>query len=89
MITQNQAKVAVILENMRLKKIVTISLLVAFFIILVFLLLMMAGVIPSAWESQAILGAVESILGYTMYPLVKHFFPSFISAKESEDNNNV
>jgi len=82
----NQAEIAVILGNMRLKTAVTYSLLVSFFIILIFLLLMMTGCIPSKWESQAILASLETVLGYTMYPLVRHFFPSL---KAAEDKNII
>lgn len=74
MINKSQAKTAVVMDNMHLKKIVTYSLLVSFFLILICLLLMMTGCIPSKWESQAILASLELILVYTINPLVKHFF---------------
>jgi len=84
MVTKAQAEVLEILSNMRLKKSVTYSILIAFFIVLGFLLLLIAGVIDSDWQSKVILGALDAILGYTMYPLVNHFFPSRRRAQEAE-----
>jgi uncharacterized membrane protein len=84
MATKAQAEISVILDNMRMKILVTKSILVGFFIVLVFLLLMIAGVIKSDWQSKTILGALDAILGYTMYPLVTHFFPALKQAKEAE-----
>lgn len=75
MINKSQAKTAIVKDNMHLKKVVTYSLLVSFFLILICLLLMMTGCIPSKWESQAILASLELIFVYTINPLVKHFFP--------------
>jgi len=85
MATKAQAEVLEILNNMRLKMWVTKSILVAFFIVLLFLFLMIAGVIESDWQSKLILGALDGILGYTMYPLVNHFFPSLKRAKDIEE----
>jgi len=81
MINKSQAQTAIVMDNMFLKKIVTYSLLLSFFLILFCLLLMMTGCIPSKWESQAILGTLELILVYTIHPLVKHFFPSQAASK--------
>ena len=33
-------------------------------------------IIESPFENIAILGAVDGILGYSVYPLVKHYFPT-------------
>jgi len=79
-LTQEQADVFVILENMRMKVLVTRCVLVAFFVILVFLFLLFT-VIKSTWQEKAILGVIEAILGGTMYPLVNHYLPSLANSK--------
>jgi|GEM_PF-5024211 len=86
-ITKAQAEVTVILENMLLKKRITYVILVAFCIVLVVFVLLISGVIKSTWQQQAITATLDGILGYTMYPLVKHFFPALDKAKKIENKN--
>jgi hypothetical protein len=66
------------INNMRLKTLVTISILVAFFVILAFVCF------AKTWEDRAVFGALDGILGGTMYPLTNHFFPAYKEARASE-----
>jgi len=66
----DKIKVYQAINNMRLKVAVTISILVAFFIVLIFVCT------AKTWEDRAVFGVLDGILGGTMYPLTKHFFPA-------------
>ena len=68
-ITIDQVNVAQAITNILLKVIVALCILVAFFIVL-YNVCSAVG-----WENKAVFGALDGILGYTMYPLTKHFFP--------------
>lgn len=85
-VTKSQAEVFVILENMRMKVIVTWCVIVAFFVILIFLFLLFT-LIKSTWQDKAVVAALDAILGGTMYPLVAHYLPSKNKATELEKNN--
>lgn len=82
-ITKAQAEVLVILENMKMKKVVMYCIIVAFFLLLIFFILLFTC-IQSHWSDKVIVGSVDSILAGTMYPLVNHFFPAFKVAKDNE-----
>jgi uncharacterized membrane protein len=88
MATKSQAEVLKILNDMRLKKWVTISILIAFFIVLIVLILMIVGIFKTDWQTKAVVGALDAILGGTMYPLVNHFFPSQRNAAAAESRDS-
>ena len=76
--TEDQAKVLMILINISLKVVVAICILVGFFIVLY--------QICTATETtdKLIFSALDSVLGFTMYPLTKHFFPAIKEANKPE-----
>lgn len=82
-LTEDQAEVHAILTNIRMKILVTRCVLVAFFAILVFLFLLIVC-IKSTWQDKTIIGVIEAVLSYTMYPLVKHYLPAVATAKAAE-----
>lgn len=79
-ITKDQADVIVILENMRMKVLVTKCVLIAFFIIMAFMILLFTC-IKTSWVEKTVVGVIEAILGGTMYPLVSHYLPSLANTK--------
>ncbi len=79
--TDDKIKIYTAFTNIILKVVVAISILVAFFIILSKLI----GDQP--WQDKTIYGIVDSILGYTMYPLTKHFFPALSETIKAEKSN--
>ena len=78
MINEDQIEVYKAVMNMRLKSLVTICILIGFFVILVFVC------IAGNWQDRTVFAALDGILGYTMVPLVKHFFPAVVEAQNAE-----
>lgn len=62
-------------ENIRMKKWVTITFLVIICVILVVFIVLCF--MDGKKTEKYILGAIEGILAYTAGPLAKHFFPAF------------
>ena len=85
-ITKSQAEVIVILNNMRMKTLVTRCVLVAFFGLVVFLICLFTFM-DSKIEDKIIIGVIDSILAATMYPLVAHYLPARKEAKAAEERN--
>jgi hypothetical protein len=81
--TLTGAKIHSLLTNLRMKVIVTKCVLVAFFIILAFFMCLFLF-IKSSWQDKAIVGVLEGILSYTMYPLVTHYLPAKKEAEIAE-----
>ncbi|MGB8194941.1 MAG: hypothetical protein WCF67_23600 [Chitinophagaceae bacterium] len=77
-ITEDQLKVYEVLTNLALKVVVTICILIAFFIILRFV------ISAKTWEDRAVFAALDGILGGTMFVLVRHFFPAIKMATNAE-----
>ena len=73
-LTREQAKAWDTLVNMLIKIIVAISVIVAFFIILYYVINPKSE--GSAWR----LTILEAILGGTMFVVVGHYFPAFKAA---------
>jgi hypothetical protein len=75
-ITRDQAKSWDILLNIFIKLLVALSVIVAFFIILHFIL--NASDNQAAWR----LTLLDGILGSTMFIVVSHYFPAFKAASK-------
>jgi hypothetical protein len=83
-LTPEQVEIYTAIKNMQYKKFVMWVIIVGFFAILATFILEIIGIIKSDWTSKAITGALNGILGGTMYPLVNHFFPALSRAKTTE-----
>lgn len=81
-LSDDNIKVYQIIINMRLKILVTICILVGFFVVLIFVCC------AKTWQDRSVFGVLDAILGYTMYPLTKHFFPALKESKASENRTN-
>ena len=74
----DQIRVYHAIYNMRLKALVTICILIGFFIILFFVCC------AKTLADRAVFAALDSILAGTMYPMTKHFFPAIKEAMAAE-----
>ena len=82
-ISPEQIQVYTAIKNMQLKETVMWVIITGFFIVLLALIAQIFY-FQTDWETKAITGCLDAILGGTMYPLVNHFFPAAAKAKASE-----